>query len=388
MQWRASLLRRASCAAWRARALEIAAAASLVQEASLRLSGVRGVHAWSRFVCARRRERSLYSRAVHAWCARAQTVAVRRLGAAARSPRIVEGLVVVIDAGASEWFCGFDCDSGPAAKLPAIGVDDATTLRKQLRSAFDELDAVPSEHAVLFCEAAGATSIERDAIATILVDDLGVCALHFAAAPLLAIYNNGFDTGILVDVGTRVVHVYMMYEGIAVLDTASAFALEDAQDSTVVRTADAVLRTIALAEMSVRGALLAAVVLVGSGSMAADFPSALEAQLASALRGSVWKPRVKANVDRRYASWLGGTIFCSLPSAQRLFVPAADYKAGGSARLHERALPLASTELEALELAHMAAVRVRVDLMSTYAVALSTCGCGYPHGYLPNQGMP
>ena len=284
---------------------------------------------------------------------------------------MTDKLVVVIHAGAAEWLCGFDCDSGPAAKLPAISSGGGAALRTQLRTAFDELDAVPSEHAVLFCEAAGTSTSERNAIASILVDELGVSALHFAAAPLLAIYNNGFDTGILVDVGARVVHVYMMYAGIAVLDTAAAYALEHAHDSAVVRTRDAILRTVALADMSVREALLGAVVLVGSGSTAADFPSTLEAQLASALRGSVWKPRVKANVDRRYASWLGGTIFCSLPSAQRLFLAADEYKAGGSARLHERALPLASKELEALELAHAAAVRARVD--PTLSRAMSAC---------------
>lgn len=278
-----------------------------------------------------------------------------------RRSSMSDNVVVVIHAGDAEWHCGFDCDSGPVAKLPAIGGGGADAMRKQLRAAFDEIDAVPSEHAVLFCEAAGTSTVERDAIGSFLLDELGVRALQFAAAPLLAIYNNGFDTGVLVDVGTHVVHVYMMYAGVAVLDTAAAHSLDHATDPPVSRTRDAIVRTIALADLSLREALLASVVLVGIGSMAADFPSKLEAQLASALRGSVWRPRVKANVDRRYASWLGGVVFSTLPSAQRLFLSADEYKAGGAARLHERATPLGSKELGALELAHATAARARVE---------------------------
>ena len=362
VQCHASLLLRLGCAKWRARALELVATGKLLCVAAQHSGCVRGMRMWSRVLRCWQRERELDSRAMLAWRSRAQSVAMRCLSEAARSPSTEDGVVVIIHADAAVWYCGFDCDSGPIAKLPAIRGGGVDAMRKQLHAVFDEIDAVPSAHAVLFCEAAGTSTVDRESIAALLLGDLGVIAVHFAAAPLLAIYNNGFDTGVLVDVGPDAVHVYMLYAGMAVLDTASAYMTAHATELAVARACDAIVRTIGLADMSVRGALLGSIILVGSGSMAADFPSNLEAQLASALRGSVWKPHVKANVDRRYASWLGGAVFCTLPSAQRLFVSADDYKAGGAACLHERSMPLASTELEALERAHAVAVSARVDL--------------------------
>jgi hypothetical protein len=100
-----------------------------------------------------------------------------------------ENPVLVLDCGACEWRCGFDCDSGPNVVLPGVGLASTEVLRAQLSSAFEQLEANPSEHEVLLSEAPGALAAARERIASILFADHGIRALHVAAAPLLAMYS-------------------------------------------------------------------------------------------------------------------------------------------------------------------------------------------------------
>jgi actin-related protein len=102
-------------------------------------------------------------------------------------------------------------------------------------------------------------------------------------------------------------------------DTPSGAALETTpEDLGVVQ---AILGVVALADMSMRGALLANVRLVGGGSLLSGLPERLEIDLSKALGPkSPFKPRVHASGARRYAPWMGGAVMCNLSACKRAFV--------------------------------------------------------------------
>ena len=150
-------------------------------------------------------------------------------------------------------------------------------------------------------------------------------------------------------IGHTFAYIVVIYVGVAVLDAATAHPLgaEPERDNLDGLPA-AICRTAALADTSIREALLSSIVLVGGGSMQPNFSERLERELVAALSRTPWRPRVKANADRRVSSWLGGTVFCSMPSAEELFVSRAEYERDPSS-VHRKASSLPCLPLEALE---------------------------------------
>ena len=122
--------------------------------------------------------------------------------------------VVLIDAGAREWRCGFSDDDGPAVVLPGPPLGGGfSAWCAQLKQAFDELEVTPSEHAVVLSETPGTSAAAREAMAAAVFNDHGAGALWIAASPLLALFNSGRDTGVIVDVGERATYILMVYSG-------------------------------------------------------------------------------------------------------------------------------------------------------------------------------
>jgi actin beta/gamma 1 len=132
-------------------------------------------------------------------------------------------------------------------------------------------------------------------------------------------------------------------------DTLSGAALETAlvtapEDLGVVQ---AILGVVALADMSMRGALLANVRLVGGGSLLSGLPERLELDLSKALGPkSPFKPRVHASGARRYAPWMGGAVMCNLSACKRAFVLREQYEAAGAEAVHLRYALLGAASLE------------------------------------------
>lgn len=283
---------------------------------------------------------------------------------------------VVIDSGACQWRCGYASDEGPGTVLPGVPVD-AAGYKTQLLAAFEEMELEsPGEYGLIISEAPGVSASTRRLIAA-AVFSTGVGHVHFAAAPLLAMFSRGFDTGILVDVGHRHTHVYAVFAGHCPLpiDAAAAYALagaaldwkdappsctslfEAAKDEAAAGGDDkaggvheAIWQTVRLADISLQGALLANVVCVGGGSLATEFPHRLERKLRSKLTHT---PRlacdlhVLANADRRFASWMGGSMFASIPSNKQMFLSPSELDATPS-ELERRSAPLACLPLAKL----------------------------------------
>lgn len=272
---------------------------------------------------------------------------------------IEDAEVLIIDAAAHEWCCGWAESNGPDVVLPGVSFGDRDAWSAAMAEVFEKMEAEPSEIAVLLCEPPGVTAADREHVAATLFGVHRVCALHVAAAPVLALYNTGF-TGIVVDVGEESASIHVIYDGAAVLETATIHALADA-----VPLHEAIIRTANLADASLRGALLHAVVLAGHGSVGGDFAAQLERELRAALDATKWQPRVVARADRRLAVWLGGAILASIPSSIEEFVARVEHE-DDPAELGRKCPPLPALRIDEQE-----AARRRGALLGTALRPLS-----------------
>ena len=158
--------------------------------------------------------------------------------------------VVIIDAGASSWCCGYHESEGPDITMPGVGYTDRQAWGLQLTAAFEQLEVNPAEVSVLLSEPPGVSAADREHAAKTLFHEHGVQALHLAASPLQSLYH--FDkTAMVVDCAGEGASVYAVYDGFALLEGAALAPLTS--------LADTILRTVALVDMSLRGVLLAQV---------------------------------------------------------------------------------------------------------------------------------
>lgn len=293
-----------------------------------------------------------------------ESAAGRLVAAAAAAAASMLSTTVVLDLGAAEWRCGFADDDGPEyvqAGVP-LGV---IAWEAALLDMLDELEVseAPSEHALLLSEPPGTSESARMEVARVLFERVGIGSLLTVAAPLLALYSSSMDTGVLVDVGSRATSVLMIVDGRPVLDAATLLPHDSAGDvDTDVsghtldgRVAQTILRCLALADVSLRGALLGRIVLVGGGTMTPGFTERVSRDIEEALRASraPWTPNVIANAERRLSCWLGGATVALLASARARFVSSDAYQRDAAA-VHACALPLACRPLAAQEAAQRA----------------------------------
>ena len=239
--------------------------------------------------------------------------------------------VVIIDAGASSWCCGYHESEGPDVTMPGVGFTDRAAWGSQLAAAFEQLEVNPSEVSVLLSEPPGVSAADREHAAKTLFHEHSVLALHMAASPLQALYH--YDkTALVVDcAGGEGASVYAVYDGFALLEGAAIAPLTD--------LADAILRTVALVDTSLRGALLARVLLVGAASMEGGLAEELQQELKAALASSPWEPRVLAKSERAFICWLGGATFCAMSSAEAAFVTRAEYDLDPAELAHYKVYP-------------------------------------------------
>ena len=215
--------------------------------------------------------------------------------------------VLLFDTGACQWRCGRAEEQGPDVVLPGVAAGDTEAWQHQFKAALEQLEADPAECALILSEPPATTAAQRTERASFLFA-LGLQSVHFAAAPLLAIYDAGFDTGMVVDVGLRAAYIYALVDGLSVLEKATVVRLPssgeerawpDCEDHLPLLL-DALVRTLALIDTSLREQLLATITLVGGGSFAPELPQRLEQQLRDALKPAPWAVRIVAGAQRRF----------------------------------------------------------------------------------------
>ena len=297
--------------------------------------------------------------------------------------------LIVVDAGAREWRCGWADEEGPEQIMPGKCSSDVDAWTAQLVQAYAALEAEPPSHPVLLSERAGVAESEREAMAAALFER-EVPMVYMAAAPLLALYNTGRDTCVLVDVGEQSTSIVVIFEGRNVVDAATLYPLGGGQlaESGVGASCDAffepsrladgglspalglhevLLRAVQLADVSLRGELLRNIVVVGGGSLLSGFADRLTSELADALRATGatrFEPIVIANADRRLGCWIGGATVGQMPTAAKQFVSAAEFRRNRRV-VHERFGALAARSIEAQEAAHKRAAADAVAAMAT-----------------------
>lgn len=122
--------------------------------------------------------------------------------------------VLLFDTGACQWRCGRAEEQGPDVVLPGVAACDTEAWQHQMKAALEQLEADPTECALILSEPPATTAAQRAERASFLFA-LGLQSVHFAAAPLLAVYDAGFDTGMVVDVGLRAAYIYALVDGCA-----------------------------------------------------------------------------------------------------------------------------------------------------------------------------
>jgi len=286
-------------------------------------------------------------------------------------------VVVVADAGACEWRFGYVEDGGPSVILPAHVTADGRMDEAKLPDALQALESFEEleECALVLAEPPDESEAHRERAAAAAFTVQAVQAVCCYPGPLLAVYNAQFDTGVLVDVGFPATFIYIMYDGKSVLDGAVLHGLggkhcgrtadascdglfdpsllddEHAAAKELCGLPEAIVRTVMLADVSLRQQLLGHVVLVGGTSKLAKCPERLEEGLKTTLvdkGATALMPRVFANPDRRLAQWLGGALLSQMTSAHGLFVSRDAFKADPRA-VHAPPRTVVCRSLQAME---------------------------------------
>ena len=156
----------------------------------------------------------------------------------------------------------------------------------------------------------------------------------------------------------------------------------------------AVLRTVALADVSLRSALLGNVVLAGGGSLLTGLAERLERELKHAIGTRVtWRPKVVATGARRYSAWLGGGVMANLSECRAAFVHRELYAQQGASVLDERFPALAGRtideacgEEEARKEADAAMRRTELTALASRARAMAADARAWWIGEAPADG--
>ncbi len=132
---------------------------------------------------------------------------------------------IVIDAGSGSVRAGLTSDDAPRITIPSIidghhvmphGIvtswDRWTTL---MRQTFKALDVDPAGRAVILSEPPLNPKANREAMVRIMFEEFGIGSMYIAIDTVLAIFQSGRTTGIVLNIGDGVSHTVPIYEGYA-----------------------------------------------------------------------------------------------------------------------------------------------------------------------------
>ena len=103
--------------------------------------------------------------------------------------------------------------------------------------------------------------------------------------------------------------------------------------------AEQVMASLGSVDVDLRKELLASIVLTGGGSMLPNIRERLEREV-SALAPGVAKVKVISSltsVERRFSTWIGGSILASLGSFQQMWMSKEEYEEHGASLIHRKA---------------------------------------------------
>lgn len=93
-----------------------------------------------------------------------------------------------------------------------------------------------------------------------------------------------------------------------------------------------------MCDVDIRPALYSSVVLTGGNSLVQGFSDRLSRDLSSRTPGSLRLKMIAANgtVERRFGSWVGGSILASIGTFQQMWMSMQEYQESGKAQIDRK----------------------------------------------------
>ncbi|KAJ3379383.1 Actin-2 [Entophlyctis sp. JEL0112] len=243
----------------------------------------------------------------------------------------------------------------------------------------EELKTLSEEHPVLLTEAPLNPRKNRETMAEIFFETFNVPAMYLSIQAVLALYSSGRTTGIVLDSGDGVTHAVPVYEGFAIphairrIDVAGRDVTESLQlhlrksginlwgtsaekevarivkesccyvasnpgreekegvgrfeefvlpDGNIVKI---VVDSINKADMDIRKTLFTNIVLSGGTTLLKGFPDRLLNEVKKLALKDI-KIKISAPPERKYSTWIGGSILASLSTFKKMWLSADQFQ--------------------------------------------------------------
>jgi actin len=240
---------------------------------------------------------------------------------------------------------------------------------------YNELRVDPAEHPVLLTEAALNPKANREKMIQLQFETFNVPSFYVGIAPVLSLYSSGRTTGIVFDAGDGVSHIVPVYEGSSlqhailrldlagrdltaclqkILNERGDTYTTDAQREIVRDVKELLFRpsfndfafdgidqtlfeSIQKCDIDVRKDLYANIVLSGGTTMFNGLPERIEKEIVR-LAPATMKIRVVAPPERKYATWIGGSMLASLATFPQMVITYEEYNEAGPGFVHRKCL--------------------------------------------------
>ncbi|KAI7834368.1 putative centractin [Kickxella alabastrina] len=246
----------------------------------------------------------------------------------------------------------------------------------------DELKTLSEEHPVLLTEAPLNPSANREQAAQIFFETFNVPAFYTSIQAVLSLYASGRTTGVVLDSGDGVSHAVPVFEGFALphairrMDVAgrdvteylqvllqkAGYNLYTSAEKEIVRQVKEKICYVALdaakeekdmgsvsgggdgrarsdypgvhqivadsisrADIDLRRSLYANIVLSGGTTLTRGFGDRLLAELRKQAVKDC-KIKISAPPERKYSTWIGGSILASLSTFKKMWISAEEYQ--------------------------------------------------------------
>lgn len=281
----------------------------------------------------------------------------RRLGGEPRRLNDFDVAPLVVELGSGMTRSGFAGDDKPKfVEESVVGsprpiergvVTNWDAAENMLHETIDnKLRVAPDEHPVILTETVQNPDTNREKTIQIMFETFGSPAVYLANNAALAAYASGRKTAMVLHIDAGVTHAVPVYEGHA-LDYATITIALGGKDLTDYKALfqpslvgieaagvhEAVFDSIMKTGLDIRKDFYHNIVVSGSGTLFPGLGDRLQKEV-SALAPPSMKVKIITSPERGSDSWIGGSIFASLPTFQHQWISKQEYDENGPSIVH------------------------------------------------------